>query len=635
MNFTKLIIIASFILILNILLFKGGILEYFNYKSYDILSGLVEQQKDAKSSVVVVDIDEKSLDALGQWPWSRVILAKLISQINSAKPASIGIDIIFPEIDKTSPVAIKKFYKNYFSLDLSLGELSSNLLDNDILFADALSSAKVALALYLNDGYSKRATCKIAIDGLRIKNDSSVKYNSRNILCNIETIQKSGSAFGFINASVDKDGIFRRLPLFMKYNGTIIPALSIATMMGVDNVVLDEKSMTILGKSIKLGQNSEVLLKFYDNSWYKKVSVIDILTNNIEKGIFKGKFVLIGTSAAGLYDRFMTSNGKNMARIDAHSTIIDNILLGDLVYELESIKIVNFILVNLFLFWLLYLMFKRKYICLLSGFVGIILLFFLISYISLLNGVYIANGFFLPPLIVGFFVINFITIILSYLEKGVFNKEISKAHTSAIDSMALVVESRDTETGAHIKRTKEYVKLLCEHMIKNNVYKNTLNKEFAELVYRASPLHDIGKVGIPDYVLKKPAKLSFDEFEIIKTHSTIGKDILKNALVEHSDNKFLAMAKNIAHSHHEKWDGSGYPDGLSGLNIPLEARMMALADVYDALISRRIYKESFNFEVSENIIIAGKGTHFDNLIVDAFIEIKDKFKEVALKIREA
>jgi len=223
---------------------------------------------------------------------------------------------------------------------------------------------------------------------------------------------------------------------------------------------------------------------------------------------------------------------------------------------------------------------------------------------------------------------------MNYLEKRGFYKEISKAHSSAIDSMALVVERRDTETGAHIKRTKEYIKLLCEYMVKNDIYKNILTKEFVELIYRASPLHDIGKVGIPDNVLKKPAKLSYEEFEVMKTHAIIGKEILENALVEHANNKFLAMAKNIAHYHHEKWDGSGYPEGLKGLEIPLEARMMALADVYDALISKRAYKESLGFEFSEKIIIDGTGSHFDPILVGVFIEIKDKFKDIALKIQE-
>ncbi len=200
--------------------------------------------------------------------------------------------------------------------------------------------------------------------------------------------------------------------------------------------------------------------------------------------------------------------------------------------------------------------------------------------------------------------------------------------------MALVVESRDTETGAHIKRTKEYISFLGEYLYKNDIYKKILTRKFRFLVNIASPLHDIGKVAIPDSILKKKGRLTKEEFDIMKNHASIGKDIIKNALKENKDNEFLQMALNIAYYHHEKWDGTGYPSGLKGNRIPLEARMMALADVYDALISKRVYKESVSFEESEKIIIEGSGTHFDPILVGVFIEIKDKFKDIAMRIKE-
>ena len=634
MNYSKIFLTAFFIVMLNLFLFKAGVIEYFDYKSYDILSELTTKKNDSKSSVVVVDIDEKSLESLGQWPWSRVILAQLISQINSAKPSSIGIDIIFPEKDKTSPIAIKEFYKNFFSLDIDIKKLPSNLIDNDLIFSNALSNSKVAMALFLSDNYKKRDSCEININSLKIKDDLIPLRETQNILCNIELLQKSSTNSGFINASVDRDGIFRRVYLFMKYKDKTVPALSLATMMNVDELILDKNKINILGRSISVGDYSEVMLRFYNKSWYKKVSAVDILTNKVDKEVFKGKFVLIGTSAVGLHDRFIASNGENIAGIDVHATLIDNILLNDLIHELSYSKLFGFVVANILLLILLYLMFAKRYMLLLVSFLSICIVFFVISYLFLLNNIYMSSGFFFIPFGVGFFVINFIAVIMNYLEKRGFYKEISKAHSSAIDSMALVVERRDTETGAHIKRTKEYIKLLCEYMVKNDIYKNILTKEFVELIYRASPLHDIGKVGIPDNVLKKPAKLSYEEFEVMKTHAIIGKEILENALVEHANNKFLAMAKNIAHYHHEKWDGSGYPEGLKGLEIPLEARMMALADVYDALISKRAYKESLGFEFSEKIIIDGTGSHFDPILVGVFIEIKDKFKDIALKIQE-
>ncbi|NOX16248.1 MAG: HD domain-containing protein, partial [Epsilonproteobacteria bacterium] len=201
--------------------------------------------------------------------------------------------------------------------------------------------------------------------------------------------------------------------------------------------------------------------------------------------------------------------------------------------------------------------------------------------------------------------INIIFIIFYYKERKYFLEELTQAHSSTLDSMSLVVETRDAETGAHILRTKEYMKYLVDYLYKHNLYKNHITQNYKKLVCRAASLHDIGKVGIPDQILKK--------------HSNIGKDILTNAIKNNKNNQFLKIAYNIAYYHHEKWDGSGYPCGLKKDEIPLEARMMALVDVYDALISKRYYKQPFSFEKSEEIIIQGSGKHFDPIIVGVFV----------------
>lgn len=238
------------------------------------------------------------------------------------------------------------------------------------------------------------------------------------------------------------------------------------------------------------------------------------------------------------------------------------------------------------------------------------------------------------PFGIHFFIINLLFIVLHYKERKKFYKDLTKAHSSAIDSMALVAETRDTETGAHIKRTKEYMVLLGEYLYDNDICKEKLTRNFRDLLYRATPLHDVGKVGIPDSILKKPGKLTQEEYTIMKSHSKIGKNIIENAMKDNAENEFLKIAYNIAYYHHEKWDGSGYPCALQGEKIPLEARMMALCDVYDALISRRCYKLSFTYEDSEQIIIDGSGTHFDPTLIEAFIELKDKFQEIAERIKE-
>lgn len=634
MSYYKLLLVSIFILTLNILFLKSGFIDHINYRLYDAISSMVPKKQSIKSSVVVVDIDEKSLDALGQWPWSRVVLAKLIEEIDSADPASIGLDIVFAERDRTSPIVLKDFYKKYFTFELELKGLPEILFDNDKIFANTLRESNVALAIFLNSEYKKKEECRIATDGLKIKDDSMVKLKVNSALCNIESIQASSKNTGFINASASRDGIFRKKPLFIRYNDKIVPSLGLATLMGLDSIKLDGDSIEILGSRVAMGLNSEVFLRFYDSSWYQKISAVDVLAGKIDSSLLKGKFILLGASAIGLHDWLLISNGERLPSAYIHATLIDNILNDSLSYELENVGLLNFILANLLLLALLYLVLKKRYIEFVVTFVAASVLSVLISYIFLFKGIYISVAYFIAPFVIGFFVINTIAAILQYLEKQLFYSEISRAHSLAIDSMALVVESRDIETGAHIKRTKLYIKLLCSYMLEKGLYRERLSQEFSEIMYRASPLHDIGKVAIPDTILKKPGRLTREEFEVMKTHAIIGKNILDNALIGDKDNKFLKVARNIAHYHHEKWDGTGYPQGLKGKNIPIEGRIMAIADVYDALTSKRVYKESFDFEIAEKIIVNEKGNHFDPLLVEIFMELKEEFKEIAIREKE-
>jgi response regulator RpfG family c-di-GMP phosphodiesterase len=197
--------------------------------------------------------------------------------------------------------------------------------------------------------------------------------------------------------------------------------------------------------------------------------------------------------------------------------------------------------------------------------------------------------------------------------------------------MVHVAEVHDIETGAHILRTKKYVKALATHIYEKGFYEKELSPERIEMMYATAPLHDLGKVGIEDAILKKEGKLTPMEYEVMKTHADLGRYIINNAISSYKENAFFVMARNIAHYHHEKWDGTGYPEGLKGEEIPLESRLMALADVYDALVSKRVYKEAFSFEETNKIIIDGKGKHFDPILVDGFVEIKDLFREIAQK----
>ena len=219
-----------------------------------------------------------------------------------------------------------------------------------------------------------------------------------------------------------------------------------------------------------------------------------------------------------------------------------------------------------------------------------------------------------------------------HLEKLVEERTRRLALTQAvtIEGLATLAEYRDPETGGHIKRTQNYVKALAKHLEAHQRFRNELNDDVIELLYLSAPLHDLGKVGVRDNVLLKAGRLSDEEFEEMKKHTIYGEEALRITQQKLGKDSFLECARQIAYSHQEKWDGSGYPQGLMGDQIPLGGRLMALADVYDALISKRVYKPPFPHEKAVEIIVEGKGKHFDPDIVDAFLELEDTFRNIAL-----
>jgi len=219
-----------------------------------------------------------------------------------------------------------------------------------------------------------------------------------------------------------------------------------------------------------------------------------------------------------------------------------------------------------------------------------------------------------------------------YLEQEVARRtrEVVAIQDVTILAMASMAETRDNETGNHIRRTQNYVKRLAEQLRHHPRFNHFLDDATISLLFKSAPLHDIGKVGIPDRILLKPGRLTPEEFEIMKTHTTLGRDAIAHAEAQlGADVEFLRLAKEIAYGHQEKWDGSGYPEGLAGDDIPISARLMAVADVYDALISRRVYKEGMSHEKAIQIIFDGSGNHFDPDIVSAFRECLDDFRTIA------
>lgn len=203
-----------------------------------------------------------------------------------------------------------------------------------------------------------------------------------------------------------------------------------------------------------------------------------------------------------------------------------------------------------------------------------------------------------------------------------------------IFGMAKLAESRDSDTGSHLERVRAYCRTLAEHLMRQNAYDGWVDAEFVRNIYLTSPLHDIGKVGIPDAILLKDGVLSPEQYTVMKMHVEIGRQTLDAALKEYPHVRFLEMARDIAWAHHERWDGTGYPRGLKGEAIPLAARIVALADVYDALRSQRVYKSALDHSKTREAIVAGAGKHFDPQIVAAFLAVEDQFESICQRMKD-
>jgi len=208
-----------------------------------------------------------------------------------------------------------------------------------------------------------------------------------------------------------------------------------------------------------------------------------------------------------------------------------------------------------------------------------------------------------------------------------------KTQLATILAFSKLAEVRHDETGQHIERTRTYCRILTEQLRGQCLMDTEIDNSFVDNIYFASALHDIGKVAISDAILLKPGKLTAEEFEIMKTHTVVGAKTLQTMLEHYPENTFIIMAIEISLSHHEKWDGSGYPENLKGKSIPLSARIMALADVYDALTSERCYKTAFSHEKSRDIILEGRGKHFDPAVIDAFLVLEDQFRDIRQELK--
>ena len=624
---------------------KPTLLQPLDFINYDLLLRNFPNNH-ASNRIAIVDLDEKSLNRYGQWPWPRYRVAELLDKIAALKPAIIGLDIFFAEPDRTSAGRLKDIMKAY-KINIAFGRIPGELRDNDHILAGTLSKGPFVLGnvFHFNRLMNSSGKCvlhpvKVSFIQNTVKQEETTGIpESTGVLCNLTILSEKVSASGFFNFSPDQDGMLRRLPMLIQYNGEFYPSLGLATVLKLKetgNLILKKdgdilQSINYKGTSVPVDPHGQMLIKFRGQKRsYNYISAADIMDGNISSERLNGRIVFVGTSAVGLKELLNTPFGPIFPGVEVHATVVDNLLTGDFISTPGwSNGLVLMLVLGLGVAMSLLIAFRSAA----SNFI-VMLLFIVGLWLGTQQaffrmGLFVGTAFPIAAVVCNYM---FLTVLKYRLEEKKMlsgMRELLLTQDITIESMANLAEYRDHETGGHIKRTRLYVKLLAEHIKRNDKYKHFLSNENIDMLYKSAPLHDIGKVAIPDNILLKPHRLTEKEIEIMNTHTTIGHNVIQSAIRKLGKNSFLTIAAEMALSHQEKWDGSGFPQGLKGDEIPISGRLMALADVYDALISKRVYKEASSHVVAVDIIKKGRGTHFDPDMVDAFLEIHEQFRNIA------
>jgi len=594
---------------------------------------------------VVVDIDDVSLSAVGQWPWPRYRVAALIQRIAAEQPAAIALDILFPEPDRSSLVSIQQTFKRDFDLYITFSGVPAGLLDNDGFLGEEIGRARVVASNYFYfDHVSKIDTSPQP--GLKFGGRTELlgAPEATGVLVNAPSIATQTRFSGFVNNRLDDDGVLRRLPLLIRHEGVLHPNLSLAAVMRAMGVTSGSIEVGDNGLALRIGDrrvpidpDGSAMLRFNGKPLlYKAISAVDVLNGRYSHSDLQGKIVFIGTSAVGLNDHHNTALARSFPGLKIQSVMAENML------DAHFASVPSWGAAAIFMACLLVGTLISTMFVVSTGIYPMIAGSVLTCASVLTAGyiLFLRSGRFVPIaaplLLVATLFITFVLIRFAIERRRAYlaQKQLENARQVTIEAMASVAETRDPETGAHIKRTQNYVRAIAQELQRSGHYTAILSDEFIELLYISAPLHDIGKVGVPDHILLKPGRLTAQEMELMKLHAEFGRKIIFSTAARIDGDNFLTVAGEIAATHHEKWDGSGYPKGLAGQDIPLSGRIMAVADIYDALISRRCYKEPFPHALAITMMQEGRGRTFDPVVLDAFFRIEGTVKEIAERFKD-
>jgi adenylate cyclase len=627
-----------------LLMFQPLLVRQAELRIYDLmLSG--RNSPPTPDLPVQVVIDEESLNAYGQWPWPRYRMARLVERLHDAGAKVVALDFLMPEPDRTSPeiiIAERRRDREPAAAISSSGDKDSNSL----LLARAISMGETVLGYFFDfvgAGGSQGHGTPVVPEGMvvtkGIGSDSGFPKPVA-MIRSIQVLTDATRAEGFTNATHDCDGALRRVPLLLPYEGKLYPSLGLAALLLTSDdrrlslTQVSSETALLWGKRrIPLDNEGNLLLDYrVGESSFTYLSARSVLDGKVAPEILKGKIVLVGALAKGLGDYHLVPSGQSLSGLTIHATIIDNILSGRFISRPGWARGAELFAVLLFGVVSTWLLSRPGFLLsLLPVAVGSTLCYWGGRELLVTKGIYLSP---LLPMVTPIVIMTFLSLLKYGIEARKVRqrtRDLIEAQDTIIFSMSALTATRDKETGGHIVRTRHYVEILARQLATLPAY-DELDENNIELLVKSAPLHDIGKVGIPDEILHKEGKLTTMEYETMKNHTLIGADALAKTIAglgHPESNDFLHYAQDMIESHHERWDGGGYPRGLQGEAIPLAGRLMALADVYDALTSRRVYKEGFSHEKAMEFILQGSGKQFDPDVIAAFVTRNEEFRRVA------
>jgi HD-GYP domain-containing protein (c-di-GMP phosphodiesterase class II) len=616
--------------------FSPPLLGRLHNATYDILLRSVPTRHPT-GRVVIVDVDEQSLSTIGQWPWRRDRIGELIARLRGLGAATVALDMVFAEPDRYGDPG-GSFQHSEATVPTA----------SDEMLAAMLRGGRVVLghAMRFDDVSRGGGACELhevspallqAGDGIA----HAPYFHATGVVCNLPMLSRAAGASGFMNAVPDTDGILRRVPLLIELDGRVYPSLALAATMsatGSRDLVLrisnvNTAALIVDHFVVPVDGRVNALLRYRgEKQTFPYVSAADVMSGRVAEGTLQDKIVFVGTTALGTREVVATPLDTLFVGVEVQATVADNLLQQDFIRRSQLGTVLEAMVVLVLGIAVTSLVASTGTTSgLLGSGIGIAALWYFAGWLLSATGLFVSP--LMPTIGVGA-ALAIMTLVKFTVERGradTAGREKTNAQQLMVQTLLSLTETRDAETGRHSRRTQQYVRLLAEQLSTNPDFHDYLTPERIELVSSLAPLHDIGKVGVPDHILNKPGALTPDELAEMQKHPEYGYEVILKAesRVGVRDDAILAMAKDIVYTHHERWDGTGYPRRLHGTEIPVEGRVMAVVDVYDATTTRTLYRPSMSHDEAVKFIVERKATHFDPAVVQAFINVAPRFKIVS------